>query len=391
MNNQISMKENLKTLKGFIIKRFIVMLCFIAVGERLIYFLYNYIIFPFLKDFFWQNKIDFQYTRNGMLLGVAIYLILILFQCIIDFLPSGMSIPFQYLLSKTASFFHLDQDIFVLDQNVPESAYFWIRILIIAIIILLLLIAVTPYAISITIYTKSVSHKVEEQELALEKQRNLLLANIAHDIKTPLTSITGYSQALLDDVEESEEKKKQYINTIYKKSVKLDEMVSLFFEYTKLESKGFQLKRENINIAEVVRETVAELFMDFEEKGIIIEAEIPETPVFFLADRIQLSRAITNLLNNSLKHNQPGDTVFVKLLNEDDIEIVVADNGVQIADEIAATIFEPFAMGDKSRNSRNGSGLGLSIAYNIAKMHKGRLELNRNSTKEYTKAFIIHL
>ena len=217
------------------------------------------------------------------------------------------------------------------------------------------------------------------------------MADIAHDLKTPLTSITGYTQALQDDVEESEEKKKQYIDTIHKKSVKLDEMVSLLFEYIKLGSEGFQLKKEKENIAEIVRETVAELFVDFEEKGIVLDVEIPEKPIYCSVDRIQISRAIINLLNNSLKHNNKSDTVFIKVENDDDIEITIADNGIQISDEIAATIFEPFAMGDKSRNSRNGSGLGLSIAYSIAKMHGGYLELNRNSTKEFTKAFVIHL
>lgn len=391
MENHIGLKNNLKPLKSFIIRRFIILLVFIAVEERIVYLLYNYVIFPFLKDILGQNKVDFQYTKSGMLLGVALYLILMLIQCIIDIMPPAISIPFKFLFGKATELLNVDTEILVFNQKIPDNMYVWFRIVSIAIIILLLAIAVFPYVISIVIYTKSVSKKVEEQEIKLEKQRNLLLADIAHDLKTPLTSITGYTQALQDDVEESEEKKKQYIDTIHKKSVKLDEMVSLLFEYIKLGSEGFQLKKEKENIAEIVREAVAELFMDFEEKGIVLDVDIPEKPIYCSVDRIQISRAIINLLNNSLKHNNNGDTVYIKVKNDDDIEITIADNGIQISDEIAATIFEPFAMGDKSRNSRNGSGLGLSIAYSIAKMHGGRLELNRKSTKEFTKAFVIHL
>lgn len=391
MDNHFGINANLITLKSFIIKRFIILLCFIAVEERGIYFLYNYVVFPFLKDFFGENKFGISYTKSGMLLGVTVYLFLMLLKCIIDIMPSVFSIPFSFLYGKAMEFLNVDTEIFVLNQKVSQEAGIWIRICYIAIILLLLVIAIFPYVISIIIYSKSVSRKVQEQEIQLEKQRNLLLADIAHDLKTPLTSITGYAQALQDDVEESEEKKRQYIDTIHKKAVRMDEMVSLLFEYVKLGSAGFELKKEKENIAEIVREAVAELFVDFENKGITLEIDIPEKPIFESVDKMQVIRAVTNLLNNSLKHNETGDTVLVKVEKEEDIEITIADNGVQISDEIAETIFEPFAMGDKSRNSRNGSGLGLSIAYSIAKMHGGYLELNRKSTNEFTKAFVIHL
>ena len=384
-------KENLKSLKGFIIKRFIVLLCFIALEERIVYFLFTYLLFPFLEKFFAQNKIEFQYTKDGMIMGVALYLLFMLLQCIIDIMPSSFGIPLQYLFRRLLETLHINEGILVMNDNIPPNLYFWIRVLIIVIIIVLLAISIAPYVISIVIYTRSVSRKVEEHERKLEKMRSLMLADIAHDLRTPLTSITGYSQALLDNIEDSEEKKRQYMETIHKKAVKLDEMVYLFFEYTKLDSEGFKLKKERENLAEILREAVAELFMDFEEKGIHLEVEIPETPVYYFVDRIQISRAITNLLVNALRHNEPGNTVYVQLLLDDDIEIIVADNGKQIPDDIAKNIFEPFAMGDKSRNSKNGSGLGLSIAATIAAMHKGNLELDRNSTELYTKAFIIHI
>ena len=392
MEQLIITKENLKSLKSFVVKRFILLLCVIAVAERMIYVFYENIIFPLLSNLFENNQVDMQYTRGGMLLGVVIYLVLVLIKSIFEILPSVISMPLVYLFDNiTNTFFNVDTKIFVLNQAVPEKYKFIIQTAIIAILLLLLFIAILPYAVAILYFSKTVSRKVQEQEMVIEKQRNLLLADIAHDLKTPLTTITGYSQALRDGVETDEKKKREYLNNIYIKSLRVDEMVSFLFEYVKLQSDGFKLVRKNQDISEILRENVAMLYMDFENKKIELNVEIPEKPIYAYIDRIQISRAITNILNNSLKHNESGDTVYIKLRKEEDIEIIIADNGKQIEENIAKTIFEPFAMGDASRNSKNGSGLGLSISYKIVKLHDGNLELNRISTKEYTKSFIIHL
>lgn len=385
-------KENLKSLKSFVVKKFILLLCFIAVAERMIYVFYENVIFPLLSKFLGKNQVDMQYTRGGMLLGVVIYLVLALIKSIFEILPSVISLPLVYLFDKiTNTFFNVDTKIFVLNQAVPEKYKFIIQTAIIAILLFLLFIAILPYAVTVIYFSKSVSKKVQEQEMAIERQRNLLLADIAHDLKTPLTTITGYSQALKDDVVTDEKKKREYLNNIYVKSLRVDEMVSFLFEYVKLQSDGFKLTRKNQDLSEVLRENVAMLYMDFENKDIELNVEIPEKPTYAYIDRIQISRAITNILNNSLKHNESGDSVYIKLKRVDDIEIIIADNGKQIEDNIAKTIFEPFSMGDASRNSKNGSGLGLSIAFKIVKLHNGNLELNRIPTKEYTKSFVIHL
>ena len=385
-------KENLKSLKSFVVKKFILLLCCIAVAERMIYVFYENVIFPLLSKFLGKNQVDMQYTMGGMLLGVVIYLVLALIKSIFEILPSVISLPLVYLFDKiTYTFFNVDTKIFVLNQTVPEKYKFIIQTAIIAILLLLLFIALLPYAVAIIYFSKSVSKKVQEQEMAIEGQRNLLLADIAHDLKTPLTTITGYSQALKDDVVTDEKKKREYLNNIYVKSLRVDEMVSFLFEYVKLQSDGFKLARKNQDLSEVLRENVAMLYMDFENKDIELNVEIPEKPIYAYIDRIQISRAITNILNNSLKHNESGDSVYIKLKRVDDIEIIIADNGKQIEEDIAKTIFEPFSMGDASRNSKNGSGLGLSIAYKIVKLHNGSLELNRIPTKDYTKSFVIHL
>ena len=113
MENHIGLKNNLKPLKSFIIRRFIILLVFIAVEERIVYLLYNYVIFPFLKEILGQNKVDFQYTKNGMLLGVALYLILMLIQCIIDIMPPAIAIPFKFLFGKATELLNVDTEILI--------------------------------------------------------------------------------------------------------------------------------------------------------------------------------------------------------------------------------------------------------------------------------------
>ena len=125
-----------------------------------------------------------------------------------------------------------------------------------------------------------------------------------------------------------------------------------------------------------------------------MELDIPEECIFWDLDRIQFSRALANLLNNELRHVEKGGSVIIRLLWDEErerVRILFGDTGVQIEDEVAKHIFEPFVMGDASRSTKGGSGLGLSISSKIVRMHGGRLLLDRNSTEEYVKAFVIVL
>ena len=227
-----------------------------------------------------------------------------------------------------------------------------------------------------------------------EQRKNDLIVYLAHDLKTPITTISGYAQALRDDVVEDEQKKKQYLDAICQKSKRMDDLIGLFFEYVKIDSEGFSLHKEKIDLAELFRENIALFYSDFERKGIGVELDIPEESVIWELDRIQFSRALSNLIGNELRHVEKGKSILMKMQcdeEQEEVRIVLGDTGEQIEDSVAQHIFEPFVMGDSSRNSKGGSGLGLSIASKIVKMHGAVLYLDRNSTKDYTKAFVIVL
>ena len=109
-------------------------------------------------------------------------------------------------------------------------------------------------------------------------------------------------------------------------------------------------------------------------------------------DSVQFRRVINNLLNNALRHNPPGTKVWIKAEAEDgEAAIRVCDSGNAIPPDVARYIFDPFVLGDESRNSKGGSGLGLSIAQKVVAMHGGSLRLEQGEWEEYTKAFVIRL
>ena len=231
----------------------------------------------------------------------------------------------------------------------------------------------------------------EEMRLKYERARNLMLSDIAHDLRTPITTIAGYSKALNDGLIASDEKKKEYLDAIENKAERMSDLINLLFEYVRLDSDNFSLKKTKVDIAELLRENAALLYADIEEKGMVFEIDIPEERCELEVDKIQFSRVITNLINNALKHNESGTEITLKMEKlEKEIQISVSDNGTMISPMIADHIFEPFVVADASRESKNGSGLGLSIAKKIVEMHGWTIELIQYY-EEYKKSFVIKI
>ena len=221
-----------------------------------------------------------------------------------------------------------------------------------------------------------------------ENERILLFANMAHDLKTPITSILGYSKALSDRIITDEQKKSEYLATINSKASKMNELIDRLFEYVKLDSTENLLHKENCDIAEILRNCLADVYTEYEEQKIHLEIEIPDSPVIKNVDKVELSRVYTNLLNNVLKHNTPNIRALVKM-NEDGT-VLIADSGEAFPKTVADSLFMPFVCGDQSRQSKNGSGLGLALAYKIMKKHGGDLRL-LTELPGYTKGFSVEL
>lgn len=226
-----------------------------------------------------------------------------------------------------------------------------------------------------------------KEKLILEKQR--MLADISHDLKTPLTVISGYAKAVSDGLAD-EKTQEKYLQTISLKAENLTEMINSFYDYSKLEHPEFRLVRKKQDLAEFLREYLAFKYDEIELLGHRIEVEIPEEKVEYAFDEVQLKRVFDNILTNALKHNPKGTIIFVTLQQtERSIRIEIGDNGCGIPEEIRGSLFEPFTVGDDSRHNRQGSGLGLAVARKIMELHGGALFLEKAGNAAISTLFVL--
>ena len=220
------------------------------------------------------------------------------------------------------------------------------------------------------------------------KEQNLIYAAIAHDLKTPMTSVQGYAAALRDGKIPPEEQPGAY-DIICRKSRRMNELVDSLFEYARLGTEAYSLQSELIDAAQIVRAAAAESYTDFEESGIELCVDIPDGPLTVLGDAREFRRAVTNLIVNAWKHNEAGAKVRVAAKEVDGRLLVsVADSGAPIPPEQREAILKPFVTADEARTSRGGSGLGLAIATKVANLMGGALRIT-DADGEYAKAFEI--
>ena len=257
---------------------------------------------------------------------------------------------------------------------------------------------VIPIVFTAVWFSRIVAEEVEkkereEEELReqYERARNLMLSDIAHDLRTPITTIGGYAKALNDGLVTSDEKRTEYLEAIENKAERMGDLITLLFDYVRLDSEKFSLRMEKLDISELLRENAALLYADVEEKQMEFEIEIPEEPIVLSVDKLQFSRVIINLINNALKHNEANTTITLTMKQEkNNIQVIVKDNGTMIAPFIAEHVFEPFVVADASRESKGGSGLGLSIAKKIVEMHGWSIELLQDFERQ-EKSFVINM
>lgn len=220
------------------------------------------------------------------------------------------------------------------------------------------------------------------------REQNLIYASIAHDLKTPMTSVQGYAQALSEGRVKPEEQR-EACEIIYRKSRRMNELIDSLFEYARLGTEEYHLKREPIDAARIVREIAAENYASFEGQGIELDISIPYESLTILGDEREFRRAVTNLIVNAWKHNKSGAKVRVAVQAADGcVQISVADDGAAIPPDRREALLQPFVTADDARTSRGGSGLGLAISARIVQLMGGSLRIV-DMDGGYVKAFEI--
>lgn len=216
--------------------------------------------------------------------------------------------------------------------------------------------------------------KAIDEEIKSEKMKTELISNVSHDLKTPLTSIITYIE-LLKEKNLTEENRNQYINILDKKSQRLQKLIEDLFEVSKANSGNITLNLEQVDIIQLIKQTLLELDDKIIEKDLIIKTNFSKEKIILNLDSERIFRVFENLVINITKYAMPKTRVYIDILD--------IDNAIQISfknitqEEInfnTNELTERFVRGDKSRNSE-GSGLGLAIAKSFINLHNGKLDL----------------
>ena len=225
--------------------------------------------------------------------------------------------------------------------------------------------------------------KMDSIKKQYEEDRQIMLANISHDLKTPITIIQGYSKAIIDGIIKGDDIIKKN-KTIYDKTVYLNELVNTFHEFSKLDHPEFSYDFKNTDMSEYIREYLVNKYDDLESHKINLDIDIPETAVNLMIDKNHFKRVLENIINNAVKYNEDGISIKI-FLNKS--KLIIANSGNKIDKKIIREIFKPFSMADESRGS-GGSGLGLAIVKKIVDDHNFKISLD-TSNNFYKVSFVI--
>lgn len=219
-----------------------------------------------------------------------------------------------------------------------------------------------------------VLHDVTELR-RLETVRRDFVANVSHELKTPLTAIRGFVETLLDDEEMDPATRRRFLERSRDQAMRLGTLVSDLLVLSRVESESDALERKPIDLRNPVRDGIRRLTPDASGRRLEFRAEVPDQPVPVLGDTESLRQVADNLLDNAIKYTPDGGAVAIRLRTESGFAVLeVEDTGIGIETKDLGRIFERFYRVDKARSRElGGTGLGLSIVKHIVEAHAGRV------------------
>jgi len=211
---------------------------------------------------------------------------------------------------------------------------------------------------------------------SVEELRKELIANISHDLRSPIASIQGFTETILmkEGVLKEEERKK-YLEIILQNSENLSKLVNDLFELSKLESNPQMIKQEPVQVAELVQDVADKFQILAKEKNISINTIYSKSLPLVYADIQMTDRVFQNILDNAIKYCNPGDVITIELeLLKDSVKVKISDTGKGISEEELPYIFTRYYRGSKTKGA-NSTGLGLAIVKKILDLHKSNIEV----------------
>lgn len=218
--------------------------------------------------------------------------------------------------------------------------------------------------------------RLMEQERESERTKNELITNVAHDLRTPLTSVIGYLELLKNDTVLPLEKKQEYIRITYNKAKHLEHLIEDLFGFTKLNYGKVTMNVSQVDILQLLTQLLDEFYPNFSENDMHYEIHSNARSIPINGDGNLLARLFENLIGNAIKYGREGKVVNVHaILDGEMVTISIINYGYVIPEKEIQHIFDKFYRVDQARSSSTGgTGLGLAIAKNIVEMHGGSIE-----------------
>jgi signal transduction histidine kinase len=213
-----------------------------------------------------------------------------------------------------------------------------------------------------------------EEEIKSQSMKTELISNVSHDLKTPLTSIITYID-LMKDEELPNDKRREYLDILDRKSQRLKELIEDLFEMSKITSGNIKLDIMDVDVVSLMKQTIVETEDKLEASGLTLKTSFPENKVILPLDSMRTYRVFENLLVNISKYSMRDSRVYIDIEDrEDKVQITLKNISAAEIGVDASEITERFVRGDKSRNTE-GSGLGLAIAKSFTELQGGKLEV----------------
>lgn len=229
--------------------------------------------------------------------------------------------------------------------------------------------------------------KSEAEKDKANRDRQRMIVDVSHDLKTPLTVVQGYAKALADH-KVPEDRVESYLQTINQKAIAASELMDSLFAYARMEHPEYKLNCVEVDFHEWLAAYLSSREEEIRLKGFFLDTEIPDDIELASIDLNLFPRVFDNLINNTLKYNAVGTHILVKVTEHNDkMTIYVADDGVGISNEIGDRIFEAFVTTNEARTSGKGTGLGMSIVKRIVELHGGTISLGH--LDGYATTFVI--
>lgn len=232
-----------------------------------------------------------------------------------------------------------------------------------------------------------------EEKLRADAESKELISNISHDLKTPITTIKGYVEGIMDGVADTPEKLDRYVKTIYNKACDMDKLIDELTFYSKIDSNKIVYNFSKIYVNEYFEGCAQEYSLELDSKGIelIYESDLTDN-VIMMADAEQFKKVINNIISNSVKYmNRDNGIIRITVKDIDTkIGVDIADNGQGISTKALPYIFDRFYRADASRSQQSGgSGIGLSIVKKIIYDHEGTISVESEEGKGTTMHIVM--